>query len=196
MQNLTRRRLFSSAIGSVLWGTFSAAGIAQPNRPTRRVTAEPALPRLVKLNTDLTVTVGFELAPGSYLWEGGLPNDPTLDVKYLEAGTVTRNGVENSVLSVSLRELHPKLRSGQRFSQSFSPETLSGLSFFWFNAITESATLVVGALPTTLWYDLSFFVQLTVSGATAEYRYRAPPVEQPGITSAVASDMIGLFRAH
>ena len=194
VQQLSRRRLFSTAMGGVLCGTFSAAGIAQPNRVTSRVTAEPALPRLVKLNSDLVVTVGFELAPNSNLWGAIGPGDPTLDMKYLEAGTITRDGTENMVLSASLRELQPKLHSGQRFSQSFSPETLPGLSFFWFNAITESALLPVGFIPQILGYNLSFFVQLAVSGSTTEYKYPAPPADQIPGSRAMASDMIGLFR--
>jgi len=117
-------------------------------------------------------------------------------MKYLEAGTITRNGTENKVLSASLGELQPKLHSGQRFSESFSPETLPGLSLFWFNAITESAFFVVGSIGQTMGYKLSFFVQLTVSGSTTEYKYPAPPADQMFGSRAMASAMIGLYRAQ
>ena len=58
MQILNRRNLFSGAMASILCSTFSSASIAQTNHPTRLVTSEPALPRLVKLNSDIVVTTG------------------------------------------------------------------------------------------------------------------------------------------
>jgi hypothetical protein len=160
--------------------------------------SQPALPRVIKYNSTLVLTVGFELPPaepGVGGWEGFLPpTGPAGDELYLQAGFVSRAGRETTEVSLSITDLHPQLRTGQRFSKNFSPESQPGLSAFWFKAITENVHVVTGGGP-SFGYALSFFVRIERDGQATEFTYAAPePLEIPS-SRAVANDTVCILVA-